>query len=252
MINTRIFLITFLAASLWLGDVSSQTISQRMSANLERLSQDDDLDFYDFQVDDGDRTGEKSKWKALGLSILVPGAGQYYTEATSRMYFFGAAEVLTWSNFVGLRLYGKWKKEDYISWAAKHAGVDVKNKSDSYFETLTYYDNIDIYNQLELLYERSEAELYPDTPEFYWNWDSDGSRILYRKLRNDSKSAYRRSLLILGVALVNRVISGIDAFRSAGSFNRRKEFSDNGWRVYYSAAGLSEESKIEFGVTRQF
>ena len=206
---------------LLVGTAGSQTIRQKMLAGLEQMGSDDDFDFYDFPESKDKVEGAKSKWKALGLSVILPGAGQYYTESRGKMIFFGGAEALIWSNFVGFRLYGKWKKEDYISWAALHAGVDVNGKPDSYFETLTYYDNIDIYNQLELLYERSEAELYPDTPEFYWNWDSDENRVHFRKLRNDSKNAYRRSLLFLGAALVNRVLSGIDAFRSAGSFFRK-------------------------------
>jgi len=243
------FLILFLLIG---GIAVSQTIQQKMLAGLQSMESDDDFDFYDFPATKEKVEGAKSKWKALGLSIILPGAGQYYTESKGKMIFFGGAETLIWSNFIGFRLYGKWKKEDYISWAARHAGVDVSGKPDSYFETLTYYDNIDIYNQLELLYERSEAELYPDTPEFYWNWDSDESRVHFRKLRNDSKTAYRRSLLFLGAALVNRVLSGIDAFRSAGSYNRRKEFSDNGWRLYYSAAGFITDSKFEIGISRRF
>ena len=234
------------------GVAYSQTIQQKMLAGLESMGSDDDFDFYDFPGSEDKVEGEKSRWKALGLSVILPGAGQYYTESRGKMIFFGGAEALIWSNFIGFRLYGNWKKEDYRGWAAIHAGVDVNNKPDSYFEALTYYDNIDIYNQLELLYERSEAELYPDTPEFYWNWDSDESRIHFRKLRNDSKTAYRRSLLFLGAALVNRVLSGIDAFRSAGSYNRRKEFSDNGWRLYCSAAGFTTYSEFEIGFSRQF
>lgn len=234
------------------GSASPQSIRLMMQERLETYRSDDDLGSYDYQDITTKREGEKSKWKALGLSILLPGAGQYYTESKRSMIFFGSAEAIIWSNFIGFRVYGKWKKEDYIGWAATHAGVDVNGKSDSYFETLTYYDNLDIYNQLELLYERSAAEIYPDTPEFYWNWDSDQNRIHYRKLRNDSKTAYRRSLLFLGAALVNRVLSGIDAFRSAGSYNRRKEFSDNGWKMYCSAAGFFTDDPVEIGIARRF
>jgi hypothetical protein len=234
------------------GTAGSQSIRQQMVLGLESLRDDDDLGFYDYTNDFGKLEGGKSKVKALGLSLLLPGAGQYYTESRGKMAFFGGAEALIWSNFIGFRLYGKWKKEDYIGWAARHAGVDVKDKPDSYFETLTYYDNIDIYNQLELLYERSEAQLYPATPEFYWNWDSDASRYYYRKLRNDSKTAYRRSLLFLGAALVNRVLSGIDAYRSAGAYNRQKEFGENGWKLYCAAAGFVSDEQIEIGLSRRF
>jgi hypothetical protein len=251
ILNTT--LAAIMLAAFLSGPAQAQTIRQRMQEGLAQAGGDDDFDFYDFPETDKKIEGAKSKWKALGLSVILPGAGQYYTESRGKMMFFGGAETLIWSNFIGFRLYGKWKKEDYIGWAARHAGADVNGKPDSYFETLTYYDNIDIYNQLELLYERSEAQLYPDTPEYYWNWDSDANRVYYRKLRNDSKNAYRRSLLFLGVALVNRVLSGIDAYRSAGSYNRRKEFSDNGWRLYCSAAGfVATDSEIEIGFSRQF
>ncbi|UCC80145.1 MAG: hypothetical protein JSW64_01945 [Candidatus Zixiibacteriota bacterium] len=251
----RIFRITFsvlILLTLPVGAADAQTIRQSMLAGLEQMGDDDDFDFYDFSEFKEETEGLKSGWKALGLSVILPGAGQYYVESKGKMMLFGGAEALIWANFVGFRLYGDWKKEDYIGWAALHAGVDVNGKPDSYFEALTYYDNIDIYNQLELLYERSEAELYPDTPEYYWNWDSDESRFHYRKLRNDSKTAYRRSLLFLGAALVNRVLSGIDAYRSAGSYNRRKEFSDSGWRLYYSASEFVTDGKIEIGISHQF
>lgn len=243
-----IFLILLFFAG---GTADSQTISQQMAMGLQSNQGKDD-GFYDYLNDFGKVEGQKSKWKALGLSLLLPGAGQYYAEAKGKMAFFGGAEALIWTNFIGFRLYGKWKKEDYIGWAARHAGVDVNGKNDSYFETLTYYDNIDMYNQLELLYERSEAQLYPATPEYYWNWDSDASRYYYRKLRNDSKTAYRRSILFLGAALANRVLSGIDAYRSAGSFNRQKEFSENGWRLYCSSESIISDGTIEIGLSRTF
>lgn len=243
----NIFVILCFAA----GSAGSQTISQKMAMGLQSNQGKDD-GFYDYLNDFGKVEGQKSKWKALGLSLLLPGAGQYYTEARGNMALFGGAEALIWTNFIGFRLYGKWKKEDYIGWAARHAGVDVSGKNDSYFETITYYDNIDIYNQLELLYERTEAQLYPATPYYYWNWDSDANRHYYRKLRNDSKTAYRRSILFLGAAFVNRVLSGIDAYRSAGSYNRQKEFSENGWRLYCSSADIISDGKIEIGLSRAF
>ena len=238
--------------SLSAGSAYSQSISQQMASGLQSYRADDDFGFYDYPDDFGKLEGGKSKWKALGLSLVLPGAGQYYTESKGKMRLFGGIEAAIWSNFIGFRLYGKWKKEDYIGWAATHAGADVNGKPDSYFETLTYYDNINIYNQLELLYERSEAQVYPDTPEYYWNWDSNDSRIHYRNLRNASKTAYRRSLLFLGAALANRLLSGIDAYRSAGSYNRQKEFGEYGWKLYCSGPEDASSNSFEIGFSRIF
>jgi hypothetical protein len=234
--------------------VYSETIHQKMLFNIQAINStgDDDLDLPLFENVAKSGFVEKSKWKALGLSLIAPGAGQYYCGNKSRMKIFGVTEISVWTGFFGIRAYGGWKKEDFRSWAAFHAGADVNGKSDEYLEKLTYYDNLGEYNQLELLYEGSRAVLYPSTPEFYWNWDSDESRSHYRDLRNQSKNAYRRSLLILGVAVANRILSGIDAYRSAGSYNRQQEFGDSGWNFVCSTAEFVEHGKIEIGFSRHF
>ncbi len=227
-------------------------IRQELSARIERIEIDDDLNIHDFGNDLNLGEGGKSKWKALGFSLLLPGAGQYYTRNDKKALFFGGAEVLVWSGFFGLRTYGRWKKEDYKAWAAFHAGADINGKSESYFEKLTYYDNLDEYNQLELVYEGSRAEIFPSTPGYYWNWDSDQSRGHYRDLRNISKNAFRRSLLVAGAAVINRLLSGIDAYRSAGAFNRGLEFSDTGWKIYYSDPGFTGDGEVEIGLSLNF
>ena len=216
------------------------------------LSDDDDLNAPLFEPVRLKTENAKSKWKALGLSLLLPGAGQYYAESGNKMVIFGTAEAFVWSGYFGLRIYGGWKKEDYRAWAAFKAGADVNGKSEDYFEKLTYYDNLDDYNQFELLYEGSRAQPFPDSPEYYWNWDSDESRGYFRELRNQSKSAFRRSLLFLGAAVANRLLAGIDAYRAASSYNNSLEFSEKKWHLYCSAAGIPEDGKVEIGFSTKF
>ncbi len=195
---------------------------------------------------------QKSKFAAMGLSLLLPGAGQYYTGNSSKMAIFGGAEALIWTSFFGLRTYGSWKKEDYKGWAAYHAGADIAGKPDLFFEKLTYYDNLNEYNQLQLVYEGVDAQLFPSTPGYWWNWDSDASREHYRALRNQSKLAYRRSLFLVGAAVVNRLLSAIDAYRSASSYDRNGEFGAADWGLYYAADGPLWNSKLEVGFVKRF
>ncbi len=194
----------------------------------------------------------KSKFKALGLSLLLPGAGQYYTENKTKMIIFGSAEALIWTSFFGLRTYGKWKKDDYKGWAAVHAGASIAGKSDLFFEKLTYYNNLNEYNQLELVYEGPDAQLFPTTASYWWNWDSQANRDYYRSLRNQSKNAYRRSLFLVAGAVINRVLSGIDAYRSASAMDRNQEFGAADWGLYYSADGPLWDSKLEIGFVKKF
>lgn len=232
------------------GTVRAETISSMMVAGLR--ADKDDLNIPSFLSQEKDRGHKKSKFLALGLSLLLPGAGQYYTENKSKMVIFGSAEGLVWSGFFGLRMYGGWKKDDYRAWAAFHAGADVNGKPDIYYEKLTYYDNLNEYNQLARVVDGPEARLFPVSPQYYWNWDSDQSRSHYRDLRNQSKNAYRRSLLFVGAALVNRILAGIDAYREAGAYSREKEFSRAGWNLYYSSAGIGGDGKIEVGLAMRF
>jgi len=241
-----LFLISGLASL-----VGAQTISEMMASS-SNLRDDDDLNLPTYYSPGEERPHGKSKFLALGLSFVLPGAGQYYTENKGKAVIYGSIETAIWCGFVGLRQYGKWKKEDYRAWAAFHAGADVNDKPDIYYEKLTYYDNLNEYNQLAPLYDGDEATLFPSTPEYYWNWDSNENRDRYRHLRNQSKNAYRSSLFMLGAAFINRILSGIDAYRAAGYYEGDSEFGMAGWDVYCQSAGPLWDGEVELGVVRKF
>jgi hypothetical protein len=239
------FLILDLSASAREGSISQMMTTGSM------LKDDDDLNLPSFLESESGRSG-KSKFLALGLSFLLPGSGQYYTENKRKAIIFGSAEALIWGGFFGLRQYGSWKKEDYKAYAAFHAGANVNGKPDIFFEKLTYYDNINEYNQLAVLYDGEDAVLFPVNSSYYWNWDSRESRDHFRNLRNLSKNAYRRSLFMVGAALANRILAGIDAYRSASMYETDSEFSVAGWRPYYEMSGPIWNSEVEIGVIKNF
>ena len=195
---------------------------------------------------------KKSKFAALGLSLLLPGAGQYYAGEKTKMIIFGSVEAAVWSGFFGLRMYGNWKKSDYMSWAAAHAGADVNGKPEIFYKEMTYYDNLNEYNQIARVTDGAEAHLFPATPEYYWNWDSQDNQNHYRSLRNQSKNAERRSLFFAGAAIINRILSGIDAYRSAASYDHVNEFSEAKWKLYYSTDDIAKDGAVEIGVAMRF
>jgi hypothetical protein len=230
----------------------AQALPQNISRLMERQLQRGDEDLNSPVISSSVREKQKSKFLALGLSLLLPGAGQYYTENKSRMVIFASAEGAIWTGFFGLRAYGSWKKEDYKAWAAFHAGANVNGKPDLFYEKMTYYDNLNEYNQFAPLYDGSDAHLFPSTPEYWWNWDSDANRSHYRVLRNQSKNAYQRSLFLLGAALANRILAGIDAYRSASAYDRNREFASADWGLYYAADGPLWDSRLEIGFVKKF
>ena len=73
------------------------------------------------------------------------------------------------------------------------------------------------HNQFARYDDGLNADLYPETTDFFWEWDSEASRDRYKKLLNSSQSAERQSLLFSGLVVVNHLVSAIHAARFAGS-----------------------------------
>lgn len=174
----------------------------------------------------------KSKLLAGLYSLILPGAGHYYSENIFKAKLYAGIESGLWLSFYGFRRYAKMKNEASKGWAILRAGACPFNDDDRYWTKLTYYDNRDRnepdgfgYNQMIRVIDREEAPIFPETPEYYWNWDSRQSREHYRKLRNQGKTAYKHADLVIGGIIVNHLVSAIDAFISAGKFNRRLGFS---------------------------
>ena len=202
-------------------------------------------------------SGRKSITKAMLLSLLLPGAGELYAENHTGSKIFLGLEGSIWAGFFAFRTYGSWKKTDYKGYAAAHAGVLLNSKTDDFFENITYYDSRDQYNQFAKLYHGADATIYPENDFWNWNWDSQDSKGRFRDLRNQSKTAYRKALFMVGLAAVNRVVSVLDAARSVKKFNRKlgSEFSSinsDELRFSLDANPFSKNPHYYFKVKKKF
>ncbi len=166
-----------------------------------------------------------SKAKAVLLSLLVPGAGHYYVKHQNRGQLFFGAEVAAWFGYFAFNSYGNWKEDDYKKYAIQHAGITSTGHDDSFYRNLLFYDSREDYNKTGRIINPG-APYYPSDPQYDWFWDSGENRRAYRTIRNDSEVAYRKATFMLGVALVNRIIAGIDAFRLAQKESSRFKEDD--------------------------
>ena len=155
-------------------------------------------------------SGGPSVRKAVFLSLLLPGAGEFYAGDIKSAKSLLGTEALIWTAHLGLREYGRWLREDYRAFARVHAGIDPTGKPDSYFDDIKFYASSYRYNELAFREDGPEAELYPPNA---WEWDSQDSRQRYRSLRNNSLLSYRCAAYMIGAAVVNRIISAINAAR---------------------------------------
>ncbi len=202
----------------------------------------------DIQTDQGGSrsVGEKSMFKAALYSALIPGGGEYYLGKRKKARFFFAVEAMTWASYIAFRVYGGWKEDDYINYASVHAGVQLENKSDEFRDMVSFYDNIELYNTGGRIIE-SGRDYYPDTPEYHWQWDSQESKSTYRDLKNSSREAYHRSEFVVGMAVLTRVISIIDAVRDTRRMNRRIDFSntENDQKFKLTLSPLNSKTQLK-------
>jgi hypothetical protein len=167
----------------------------------------------------------KSTTKAVFLSLLLPGAGQLYLGEKGRAEFFIGVEILAWGGFAAFQTTGAWKRDDYIRFAERYAGIDSDGKNDEFYKNLSFYDSREQYNSSGRIIDPG-GPYYPSNPEYYWHWDSEQSRLDYRQMRNNSKNDFRKAVFMVGVAVANRILASIDTYRIARKIKSQLSGSD--------------------------
>ena len=198
------------------------------------------------------KEGMKSVTKAALLSLLLPGAGEIYGGSHTKGKIFIFSEASVWVGFFSFRTYGNWLKDDSRVYAASHAEVDLTGKPDDFFDQLSFYDSRDQYNQFALLYHRGEVKAYPEDDFWNWEWESRESRLHYRDLKNRSKDASRRALYLVGLSIVNRIVSVVDAMKTVRAYNRKKSFEFSGIRFDIKAQPLGHNPQCMFYLSHRW
>jgi hypothetical protein len=210
----------------------------------------------EFQMDTG-KEKHISRTKAVFLSLVFPGAGHYYAGEKGRAEVFAGFEVATWVSALAFHTYGEWKKDDYVNIAKSHAGIIEADQGDEFYKNLAFYENRDDYNTAGRIINPG-APYYPNTRDYYWQWDETASRKEYRSVRNSSESAFRKATFMVGVAVFNRIVAGIDTFRILRKIKtevKEDEFSSKekeGIKFKVKANPFGDNPGIKLAVSRQF
>lgn len=158
----------------------------------------------------------------MARSLLLPGWGQSHLGHKTRGLVFMGVEAATWMGAGLSYIEASWEQDNYRGLALNKAGIDVSGSSRDFQDDVGGYMSSDDFNT----YIRQLARYYyPDDPvaqqQYYqqhavpegsgWNWSSEAERLAYRDALRESREWYRRTTYIAMFAVVNRVVSAIDA-----------------------------------------
>lgn len=200
--------------------------------------------------DEIDIEGLRSPWQALGLSLLLPGTGQIYGGAPGRGRVFLGTEVSIWGMALAFNRWSAWKSDDAVDFAVEHAELRPDGKDDTFLENLEFYDSRDEYNRAGRIVDPTRPFL-PEIEETNWQWDSFENRRSYRDLRNAADAAGRNATFMIYVAVLNRVVSAVDAFRVVRKNNARARDESSlklsmNPRFSFSNPGLKLNARLRF------
>lgn len=252
--------------SVWLASLVSTSSAEDISLTYSELlvpvqpvsalalAADDDNRKQFLDMSQNVEAGRKiSMKKAMLLSFLFPGAGQYYADSKFKGQVFMGVEASIWVGFIAYRVYGGWKKDDYQDFAAAHAGVNNAGKDDEFYDWLGFYDSREEFNQFGRLYYPDRAYL-ADNESYYWQWDSEDNRLTFKDMKDDSKRAFRNSTFMIGLAIANRVIAGIDTYRTVKSAQARLRSLTQFGEYHFALSPrlLGDNPQVKLTVTRKF
>jgi hypothetical protein len=187
--------------------------------------------------------GKKSVGKAVLLSLLIPGAGEWYMGAKGQAKVFFGVEILLWGGLFANKWYVRSLEDDYKTYAVQYASIDRAGKDDYYWVNIGKYDDIYDYNT-QRARVRYFDEIYTDTEKYYWSWQSKSNRITYDGKRLDTEDVNNNEVYFYSAIVLNHFVSAINAIRLARKHNKTLS-----WRVdvdAYAEAGHSYYYGLSF------
>ena len=185
---------------------------------------------------------KRSVAKAVLMSTVIPGTGQFYNKSFLKSLLFLGVEIGGWVAYGVYTDRGNektdafesyadahWFAEQYWAWIDQASGcsgdINCQKKYErenfSHFlpdeKNQTYYENIGKYNQFNVGWD--------DTDSGGSHARDSANREVYVRIRQDANDQYKTATIGVTVVLFNHILSAIDAGLTTYRYNRNLEAS---------------------------
>jgi len=153
---------------------------------------------------------------AFWRSIILPGWGHRYVDKNSwkRGQWHLGSEIVLVLTYVGLRVRANNIEDEVFTFARNFSGTDIKGRERLFVLAVSEFDDLQSYNDFQAR-SRQFDDIFPNTPEFQWDWQSTELRQDFRDLRDKEDRIENQLPAVIGLMLVNRVVSAISASNKA-------------------------------------
>jgi hypothetical protein len=166
-----------------------------------------------------DQLEKKSAGLAILYSILLPGMGELYADAYDSGKYFTIAEGVLLGTYIGMSVHANSLEDSYKAYAVTNAKINTNGKDETYYANISEFEDIVQYNNEKAL-ERNFDQMY-NTESYFWKWGSTEERQTYRSIWSSSEQTYNDLRFVVGLMLLNRVVSAINAARLVSAYNSR-------------------------------
>ncbi len=162
-----------------------------------------------------------SQWGALLRSLVVPGWGHHYVDSDNWRtgQYHLAAEVVLLTTWLGIYRQSWVVEKNMYTFARAHSGVDIREHGRAYELAVGDHRSMDEYiDYLERMRQWDQLDNFPETREYFWEWESDELRREYRDMRSRRDNLDRQLPTLAAFMVVNRLLSGVGAYSRARSY----------------------------------
>jgi len=160
-----------------------------------------------------------SQWGALLRSLVMPGWGHYYVDSDRwrRGQLHLGAEVVLLASYLGINRQSYVLEKNMYTHAAAFSGAQIRDLGREFELAVGGHRSLADYNDFQER-TRNLDRLFPDEPQYRWEWESDELRREYLDLRNRRDDLDQQLPALVALMVANRVISGVSAFARAGAY----------------------------------